>query len=119
MLCQVLSHSNQRRKRAAKFFLKKSARTNKKRKVQIKEVTIEVGVMEDFQKIKRGETIPLKVNSLATHDKILAAAIKKGDFNKRFDSEGNYQLFFKDGRRINFIPGTDPPESFEFCSSTV
>ena len=69
--------------------------------------------MDDFLKIKRGETIPLKVNSLATHDEILAAAIKKhGDFNKRFDSEGNYQLVFKDGRRVNFIPGTDPPESF-------
>ena len=39
--------------------------------------------MDDFLKIKRGETIPLKVNSLATHDENLAAAIKKhGDFNK-------------------------------------
>ena len=95
------------------FFSKKSGGPNKKRKVQIREVTIQVGVMDDFLKIKRGETIPLKVNSLATHDEILAAAIKKhGDFNKRFDSEGNYQLVFKDGRRVNFIPGTDPPESF-------
>ena len=69
--------------------------------------------MDDFLKIKRGETIPLKVNSLATHEEILAAAIKKhGDFNKRFDIEGNYQLVFKDGTKVNFIPGTDPPESF-------
>ena len=101
-------------------FSKKSGRPNKKQKVQIKELTIQVGVMDDSLKIKRGKTIPLKVNSLATHDEILAAAKKKhGAFNKRFDREGNYQLVFKDGRRVNFIPGTDPPESFEFCSSTV
>ena len=69
--------------------------------------------MDDFLIIKCGETIPLKVNSLATHDEILAAAIKKhGDFNKCFDNEGNYQPVFRDGRRVNFIPGTDPPESF-------
>jgi hypothetical protein len=101
------------RKREANFFSKKSSRPNKKRKVQVKEVTIQVGVMDDCLKIKRGETIPLKVNSLATHDEILAAAIKKhDDFNKRFDSESNYQLIFKDGSNVNFIPGTDPPESF-------
>ena len=95
------------------FFSKKSGGRNKKRKVQTKEVTIQVGVMDDFLKIKRGETIPLKVNSLVTHEEILAAAIKKhGDFNKRFDIEGNYQLVFKDGTKVNFIPGTDPPESF-------
>lgn len=95
------------------FFSKKSAGPNKKRKVQVKEVTIQVGVMDDCHKIKRGETLPLKVNSLATHDEILAAAIKKhGDFNKRFDSESTYQLIFKDGSNVNFIPGTDPPESF-------
>jgi hypothetical protein len=95
------------------FFSKKSSGPNKKRKVQVKEVIIQVGVIDDCLKIKRGETIPLKVNSLATHDEILAAAIKKhGDFNKRFDSESNYQLIFKDGSNVNFIPGTDPPESF-------
>jgi hypothetical protein len=48
----------------------------KKRKVQVKEVTIQVGVMDDCLKSKR-ETIALKVNSLTTHDEILAAAIKK------------------------------------------
>jgi hypothetical protein len=69
--------------------------------------------MDDCLKIKHGETIPLKVNLLATQDEILATAIKKhGDFNKRFDSEANYQLIFKDGSNVNFIPGTDPPESF-------
>ena len=50
---------------------------------------------------------------MATHEEILAAPIKKhGDFNKRFDIEGNYQLIFKDGNKVNFISGTDPPESF-------
>ena len=95
------------------FFSKKSAGPNKKRKVQTKEVTIQVGVMDDFLKIKRGETIPLKVNSLATYDEIVVAAIKKhSDLNKRFDCATNYQLVFKDGSKVNFIPGTDPPESF-------
>ena len=109
-----MPHSNHRKKKNDKvFFLKKSGGRNKKRKVQTKEVTIQVGVLDDFLKIKRGETIPLKVNSLATHEEILAAAIKKhGDFNKRFYIEGNYQLVFKDGTKVNFIPGTDPPESF-------
>lgn len=104
---------SRKEKERQSFFSKKSGGPNKKRKVQTKEVTIQVGVMDDFLKIKRGETIPLKVNSLATHDEILAAAIKKhADFNKRFDSALNYQLVFKDGSKANFIPGTDPPESF-------
>ena len=67
--------------------------------------------MDDFLKVKRGETIPLEV--MATHEEILPAAIKKhGDFNKCFESERNYQLVFKDGTKVNFIPGTDRPESF-------
>ncbi|XP_028408712.1 G2/M phase-specific E3 ubiquitin-protein ligase-like [Dendronephthya gigantea] len=95
------------------FFSKKSGRLNKKRKVQVKEVCIQVGVMDDCLKIKRGETLPLKVNSMAMYDEILAAAIKKHrDFNKRFDSESNYQLVFKDGGDATTIPGTDPVESF-------
>ena len=63
LLCQVLPHSDQRRKKSGKvFFRKRVGNQTKKRKVQIKEVAIQVGVMDDFLKIKRGETIPLKVN---------------------------------------------------------
>ena len=50
---------------------------------------------------------------MATHEEILAEAIKKhGDFNKCLESERNYQQVFKDGTKVNFIPGTDRPESF-------
>ena len=113
LLSQGAAFKSTKEKERQNLFSKKSGRRNKKRKVQTKEVTIQVGVMDDFLKIKRGETIPLKVNLLATHEEILAAAIKKhGDFNKRFDIEGDYQLVFKDGTKVNFIPGTDPPKSF-------
>ncbi len=94
-------------------FSRKSMSKNKKRKIQEKEVTIQVGVMDDNFKVKRGETIPLKVASSATAHVILAAAIKKqSDFNKHFDNGIIYVLVFKDGTDIEVIPGTDPPEQF-------
>jgi uncharacterized Zn finger protein (UPF0148 family) len=67
-------------------FSKKSATINKKRKIEDKEVTIQVGVMDEYFKVKRGETIPLKISSTTSAHTILAAAIKKhGDFNRCFD----------------------------------
>ncbi len=76
-------------------------------------MTIQVSVMDDNFKVKRGETIPLKVALSTTAHVILAAAIKKqSDFNKRFDNGIIYVLVFKDGTNIEVIPGTDPPEQF-------
>ena len=95
-------------------FSTNSTRTkNKKRKTKDQQVTIQVGVMDEFFKVKRGETIPLKLATSSTADVILAAAMKThSDFNKRFDDGGNYALVFKDGSCVEFIPGTDPPELF-------
>ncbi|RUA05411.1 MAG: hypothetical protein DSY43_04625 [Gammaproteobacteria bacterium] len=87
---------------------------SKKRKIQEKEVTIQVGVMDDDDMtIKRGETIPLKITSTATAQAILEAAVKKhAAFNKRFDHEREHSLVFKDGSKVTVIPGIDPEESF-------
>ena len=96
-------------------FSKKSATINQKRKIEDKEVTIQVGVMNEHFKVKRGETIPLKISSTASAHTILAAATKKhGDLNRRVENDNgrNYMLVFKDGGDIEFIPGTDPPEPF-------
>jgi hypothetical protein len=42
--------------------------------------------MDEYFKVKRGETIPLKISSTTSAHTILAAAIKKhGDFNRRFE----------------------------------
>ena len=77
------------------------------------QVTIQVGVMKDRSKIKRGETIPVKVMSSATPSDILQAAQKKHEaFNKRFHKGGNYRLVYKDGSEVKFIPGTNPEEPF-------
>jgi hypothetical protein len=89
-------------------FSKKSATINQKRKIEDKEVTIQVGVMNEHFKVKRGETIPLKISSTASAHTILAAATKKhGDFNRHFENDNgsNYMLVFKDGGDIEFIPG--------------
>jgi hypothetical protein len=109
--CQAFTPLKPRKKRN----VKKSATINQKRKIEDKEVTIQVGVMNEHFKVKRGETIPLKISSTASADTILAAATKKhGDFNRRFENDNgsNYMLAFKDGGDIEFIPGTDPPEPF-------
>ena len=63
-------------KRAAKFFFRKRLENETKNEM-LGERKL---VLDEF----------LKINSLATHEEILAAAIKKhGDFKKRYDSEGN------------------------------
>ena len=110
--CQAFAPLKPRKKRIR---FPKRVPLNKKRKIEDKEVTIQVGVMNEHFKVKRGETIPLKISSTASAHTILAAATKKhGDFNRRFENDNgsNYMLAFKDGGDIEFIPGTDPPEPF-------
>jgi hypothetical protein len=80
------------------YKLKRGVDQTKKRKVQVKEVTIQVGVMDDCLKSKR-ETIPLKVNSLTSKLKSMMLSIIVSII------ESNYQLIFKDGSNVNFIPG--------------
>lgn len=116
--CRALLLSSQEKKKNDKVFFqneffKKSCSSSKKRKVLEKQVNIQIGVMDDCLKIKRGETIPLNINCLATAEEIQAAAKQKHfNFNKRFNSEANYHLVFRDGSKVEFIPGTDPPETF-------
>jgi hypothetical protein len=76
------------------------------------EVKITVAVMED-NKVKRGNSLPLKVPAASTADEILNAALQKHTaFNKHFNSRHEYLLVFKDGTEVKTIPGTTPAEEF-------
>ena len=72
--------------------------------------------MEDITKIKRGDSLPLRVATLSTAKEILDTAVKKhATFNKRFNSKLEYVLVFKNGTEVTTVPGTDPPEPFTLC----
>ena len=86
--CQAFAPLKPRKKRNKKIRFPKRVPLNKKRKIEGKEVTIQVGVMNEHFKVKRVETIPLKISSTASAHTILAAAIKKhDDFNRRFEND--------------------------------
>ena len=81
------------KKRSSFHYRKKGGKKTSNDETQ---VTIQVGVMKDKSKIKRGETIPVKVMSSATPSGILQAAQKKHEaFNKRFHKGCNYRLALK------------------------
>ena len=68
------------------------------------------------KKAKRGNSLPLKISASATVDQNLKAAILKHcTFNECFNSKVEYMLVFKDGSKVETIPGTDPPEPFTLC----
>ena len=72
--------------------------------------------MEDITKIKRGDSLLLRVATLSTAKEILDTAVKKhATFNKRFNSKLEYVLVFKNGTEVTTVPGTDPPEPFTLC----
>ena len=56
---------------------------------------------------------PLKVPAASTADEILNAAVQKHTAdNKHFNSRHEYLLVFKDGTKVDTIPGTTPPGNF-------
>ena len=82
-------------------------------KVNDSEVKITIRIMEDVNKIKQGESIPLKVSSTSSPEQILNLAIEKhAMFNKHFNRKLKYTLVFKDGREVATVPGMDPEEPF-------
>ena len=101
-------------KERSSFFVRKG--TSKRSKVAVpskKEVKITIAVMEDAKKIKRGDSLPLKVPESSTPHEIPQKAIEKHvTFNKRFNAKIDYLLVFKDGTKVKTIPGTEPPEPF-------
>lgn len=98
-------------KERSSFFVRKKG--VKRAKVNDSEVKITIGIMDDVNKIKRGESIPLKVSPTSSPEEILNLAVEKhATFNKRFNRKLKYTLVFKDGREVATVPGTDPEESF-------
>jgi hypothetical protein len=96
-------------KERSSFFVRKKGG---KRAKSTMEVKITVAVMED-NKVKRGNSLPLKVPAASTADEILNAALQKHTaFNKHFNSRHEYLLVFKDGTEVKTIPGTTPAEEF-------
>ena len=100
-------------KERSSFFVRKKG--TKRAKSETMAVKITVAVMED-NKVKRGNSLPLKVPAASTADEILNAAIQKHTaFNKHFNSRHEYLLVFKDGTEVKTIPGTTPAEEFTLC----
>ena len=100
-------------KERSSFFVRKKG--TKRSKSETMEVKITVAVMEN-NKVKRGNSLPLKVPAASTADEILNAAIQKHTaYNKHFNSRHEYLLVFKDGTEVKTIPGTTPPETFTLC----
>lgn len=107
---RLKSFMAQRESERQSFFIR---RKSKRVKTDEKEVTINVGIMNDKDTIVRGEKRPVKVLPSASAAEILRAAIKRHtDWNKKFDSRSEYLLVHKDGSEVKYIPGTDPAESF-------
>ena len=93
------------------FFVRKKGA--KRAKANESEVKITIGIMDDIDKIKRGESIPLKVSPSSSPEEILKLSVEKyATFNKRFNRKFKYALVFKVGREVATIPGTDPEEPF-------
>ena len=98
-------------KERSSFFVRKKG--SKRAKPNDSEVKITIAVMEDITKIKRGDSLPLRVPASSSAKEILDAAVTKhATFNKRFNSKLEYVLVFKDGTEVTTVPGTDPPEPF-------
>ena len=101
-------------KETSSFFVRKKG--SKRAKPNDNNVKITIAVMEDVRKIKRGDSLPLKVPASSSAKEILDAAVMKhATFNKRFNSKLEYALVFKDGTEVTTVPGTDPPEPFTLC----
>ncbi len=100
-------------KERSSFFVRKNG--PKRTKPNDNEVKITIAVMADAMKmkIKRGESLPLKVPGSSSAKEILDAAVEKhATFNKRFNTKLKYALVFKDGTEVTTIPGNHPPEPF-------
>ena len=86
-------------KERSSFFVRKKG--IKQAKSETMEVKITVAVIED-NKVKRENSLPLKVPATSTADDILNAAVQKHTaFNKHFNSRHEYLLVFKDGTNNN------------------
>ena len=98
-------------KERSSFFVRKKG--SKRAKLDTNEVKITIAVMEDITKIKRGDSLPLKVPASSSAKEILDATVMKhATFNRRFNCKLEYILVFKDGTEVISVPGTDPPEPF-------
>lgn len=98
-------------KERSSYFIRNKG--SKRSKLSDNEVKITIAVMEDVTKIKRGDSLPLKIPASSSAKDILDAAVTKhATFNKRFNSKLKYALVFKDGTEVTTVPGTDPPEPF-------
>jgi hypothetical protein len=76
-------------------------------------VTIQIGVMNEDESLRRGESLPLKVLPSATADQIREAAeAKHKSFNRKFNAKKMYKLVFRDGGEVRAVPGTNPEEPF-------
>ena len=81
----------------------------KKEKIVEKEVTINIGIMQENGAVKRGENLPLTVfPSSSSANMILEAAVEKHSaFNKRFKKKGIYTLVYRDGTEVIKVPRTE------------
>ena len=92
----------------------------KKRHIEAQSVVILVGIMGANKKPKRCETLPVSVQTTATPEAMVEAAVTKHvAFNKRFNGDLTYRLVYRDGTKVRHIPGTNPPERYAFCFKLV
>lgn len=99
-----------KRKQADSTLFRKKG--SKKQKTPLP-VTIQVGVMNPDESLRRGETLPLKVLPTASAEEIREAAVLKHKaFNRKFSAKKRYKLVFRDGSEVRVVPGTDPEEPF-------
>ena len=83
-LCPVHAFKARKEKDSQSSLSNRSA--NKKRRIENKDVVIQIGVMDENGKMRRGRSIPLKVGSSATAEAIFSTSVKKHSvFDKRFD----------------------------------
>ena len=104
--CFSAFKKSKEKERSSFFVRKKGSKRSKSETIVVK---ITVAVMEN-NKVKRGNSLPLKVPAASTADEILNAAVQKHTaYNKHFNSRHKYVLVFKDGTKVETIPGTTPP----------
>lgn len=100
-LPKFASFKSAKERERSSFFVRKNGSKRSKMAVSSKEVKVTIAVMEDAKKIKRGDSLPLKVPESSTPEEILRKAVEKhAAFNKRFNARIEYSLVFKDGTEV-------------------
>jgi hypothetical protein len=97
---------------------KTSSSKRQKLKAPIQDVTIQIGLMvakDGNLTVKRGSSLPLKVQPAITANQLLGMAVEKQSrFNQGMVKDPiGYKLLYHDKREVDTIPGKEEPFSLQ------